>query len=245
MGRQTTIAIVAGFAAAIFLTPLGLSGQELPRFAAGAKVSSLGYGFEGTTALTENSNLRGGFNFFNFNRGYDNDGIHYDGNLHFRSVQVTYDQYLYSGFHVSPGLLLYNGNKVSSTASVPAGQSFSLGDTTYYSGQTNPISGLASLDLGRKVSPLLMVGAGNPLPRNGRRLGFTVDFGVAFQGSPKSMLGIAGTACTVSPTTGCLNAATDPTVQSNVLKEQSQLDDDLKELRYYPILSFGISWRLK
>lgn len=227
------------------MMPSSVFGQDLPRFAIGAKTSSLGYGFEGTTAVTEKSNLRGGFNFFNFDKGYDHDGIRYDGTLRFRSVQVNYDQYLFSGFHVSPGLLLYNGNEVRSTALVPAGQSFTLGSTTYFSGQTNPINGSASLDLGKTFSPLVMIGAGNPLPRNGRRLGFNVDFGIVFQASPKSVLNIAGTACTVNPTTGCLNAATDPTVQSNVIAEQNQLDDDLKELKYYPILSFGISWRLK
>jgi hypothetical protein len=42
-----------------------------------------------------------------------------------------------------------------------------------------------------------------------------------------------------------VNAATDPTVQANVLAEQNQINDDLNLLKYYPILSFGITWKIK
>src|SRR5436190_6587503 len=86
-------------------------GQEpLPRLGVGAKVSTLGIGVEAATAVTPRSNVRGSFNFYDYNDVRRRDGISYAGSLRLRSVQVNYDQYLAGGFHVSPGLLLYNGN---------------------------------------------------------------------------------------------------------------------------------------
>src|SRR5438445_13030794 len=38
-------------------------------------------------------------------RTYSKRGINYNGDLDLRSFQITYDQYLFSGFHISPSLL--------------------------------------------------------------------------------------------------------------------------------------------
>src|SRR5262245_31199115 len=114
------------FTGAMLASP-SFAQESLPRIGAGVKMSTLGVGFEAATAVTQRSNLRGGFNFFNYSITSEKDGIHYDASLTLRSVQITYDQYIVGGFHVSPGLLLYNGNGANAVASVPAGQSFSLG----------------------------------------------------------------------------------------------------------------------
>src|SRR5882672_4036488 len=106
-----------------------------PRIGIGAKVSTLGIGVEGAMKVTDRSNVRVGFNFFNYSRNYSKRGINYNGELDLRSLQITYDQYLIGGLHVSPGLLAYNGTHIDASAAVPAGQSFSLGGTTYFSGQ--------------------------------------------------------------------------------------------------------------
>ena len=44
---------------------------------AGAKFSTLGIGFEAAAAVTDRSNVRGGFNFFNYERSFSKDGIDY------------------------------------------------------------------------------------------------------------------------------------------------------------------------
>jgi len=217
-------------------------GQSLPRFGAGVNVSTLGIGIQGATAVTQRSNVRYGFNFYNYERTSHKRGITYDGNLKLRSLEITYDQYLFSGFHVSPGILAYNGTEIDAVASVPAGQSFSLGGTRFFSGQTNPIGGTAAMTV-RKTAPMVLFGFGNPLPRSGRHLGFNVEAGVVFQGSPITKLNLTGTACLVNPTTGCLNAATDPTVQSSIHAEQAKLNSDLQPFQYFPVLSAGLSWK--
>jgi hypothetical protein len=230
----------------IVCLPAVCFGQENSKFGLGVGfgASSLGYRFDGALRVTERSNFRGAFNFLNYNKDTSRNGIDYAAKLGLRSLQFTYEQYIYKGFHVGGGVLAYNGNHADGTAAVPAGQSFSLGNARYFSGATNPIHGTARVDLGH-AAPILVLGFGNPIPRSARRIGFYVDGGIAFQGTPKSALALSGTACAVSPTVGCVNAATDPTVQANVLAEQNQINDDLNLLKYYPILSFGITWKIK
>ena len=231
---------------AVTFLPATCFGQESSKLGLGVGfgVSSMGYHFEGAMRVTRKSNFRGGFNFFNYNTDTRKDGVDYFAQLGLRSMQFTYEQYVFKGFHVGGGVLAYNGNHADGTAAVPAGQSFSLGNARYFSGATNPIRGTARVDLGH-AAPLLVFGVGNPIPRNERRIGFYADAGVAFQGSPKSTLALSGLACGLSPTVGCVNAGTDPTVQANILAEQHQINDDLNLIKYYPILSFGITWKIK
>jgi hypothetical protein len=231
-------------ATAVSVPQACLAQDPLPRIGVGVKVSTLGVGFEGSTAVMRTSNVRGAFNFLNYDRTVTKNGITYDAGLGLRSLEFVYDQYVFKGFHVSPGLLAYNGNHGDGTLSVPPGQSFTLGGIRYFSSQTNPIHGTARVDF-RTAAPVLMAGVGNPLPRNGRRFGFNIDFGVVFQGPPMTSLVLNGTACATGPSTGCVNAATDPTVQSNVLAEQNKINNDLEPLKYYPMFSVGVSWRLK
>ena len=91
--------------------------------------------------------------------------------MRLRSVDVLYDQYLVGPLHVSPGVLLYNGNRGTATASVPGGQSFSLGGNTFYSSAADPVRGNGTLNLGT-VSPMIAATwitgiRGTPLMQNG------------------------------------------------------------------------------
>ena len=243
MRLKTSWAIVV---CVIAVLPATSFGQENSKFGLGVGfgVSSLGYRFDGAVRVTEQSNFRGAFNFLNYNKDTSRNGIDYAAKLGLRSLQFTYEQYIYKGFHVGGGVLAYNGNHADGDAAVAAGQTFSLGNARYFSGATNPIHGTARVDLGH-AAPIVVLGFGNPIPRSTRLIGFYVDGGVAFQAAPRSTLALSGLACGVSPTVGCVNAATDPTVQANVLAEQNQINDDLNLLKYYPLLSFGITWKIK
>jgi hypothetical protein len=203
----------------------------------GAKISLLGIGGEAAVALSKRINVRGGFNFFNYNRGFSKDGINYGAQLAFRSAEAHLDWFPLGGFHLSPGLLFYNDNHIDATAAVPAGQQFTLGGVTYSSGAANPISGTAKVGF-NKVAPSFLIGFGNLLPRNRRRFSFTTEFGVAYTGAPKASLNLQGTACTV-PAAICVNAATDPIVQSSVQSEVAKVNHDVSVVKIYPLASFG------
>jgi hypothetical protein len=219
--------------------------QAQGSFGIGVTAGTLGAGVQAAVSVAKYSNIRGGFNDFSYSDTFNKDGINYDSTLKLRSVQATWDQYFphLGGFHVSPGALLYNGNAGNGGASVPAGQSFSLGSTTYYSGAGNPINGTGAISF-RKAAPMVLLGFGNILPRSSRHFGISFEAGVVFEGSPNAKLNLAGTACATA-TGGCVNAATDPGVQANVQSEQTKLNNDLNPFKYYPVISLGFSYKVR
>jgi hypothetical protein len=209
-----------------------LAAQDLPRFGVGVKVSTLGLGIEAATAVTSRSNVRAGFNAFSYSDDFSKDGISYTGTLTLRSFEVLYDQYIVGGFHVSPGLLVYNGNKGDAGASVPGGGLFTLGGTTFISGRNDPVTGNGTLDL-RKVAPMILVGFGNLLPRSDRHFAVNFEFGVAFQGTPSVKLNLRGS-----------NLDTNPDIQSRIQAEQTKIVNDSSALlRFYPVISLGFGYK--
>src|SRR5438105_8885486 len=211
-----------------------------PRLAVGVEVGTLGIGFQVGTALAPRINLRGGANFFNYNDSLSKDGATYKGTLQLRSVEAKVDLFLIGGFRFTPGLLLYNDNNITATASVAAGQGVTLGGTTYYSSPSDPIRGTAALTL-NKFAPTLGIGFGNLLPRSNRHWSLSTDLGVVFQGSPQFALGLAGTACAQN-LTAC-QPVSNASVQANVESERVKIQDDAKPFKYYPELSVMFGWK--
>ena len=177
---------------------------------------------------------------FRYSRGLTNDGIQYGGQLQFQSGEAHLDWFPIGGFHVSPGLLFYNGNQLTATANVPGGKTFSLSGTTYESDAADPIVGTGKLDF-VKVSPSIMVGVGNLIPRNGRHYSFLFEVGGAYQGAARVALNLGGSVC---DTTGlnCRTVASDSTVQSNVLAQQQKISKDVNPFRFFPVISLGVGF---
>jgi hypothetical protein len=206
----------------------------------GIRLSTLGAGAEVGVSLSNRLSVRGGFNIFQYSRGFNHDGITYTGQLNLRSGEAHLDWYpLGHTFHLSPGLLVYNDNGATATANVPGGSSFTLGGTTYTSDPSNPITGMGKLDF-VKVAPTAMFGFGNLVPRS-RHFTFNLEWGVVFQGSARTKLNFTGNACPNG--TNCVNAATDPTVQANILAEQNKINNKLSPFKYYPVISTGFGYR--
>jgi hypothetical protein len=220
--------------------PKGPAKNSSSRIGIGVKFSTLGAGIEVATPLAGKLNLRGGFNIFRYSRAITNNGIVYDGNLHFQSAEAHLDWFPIGGFHVSPGLLFYNGNAVTATAAVPGGQSFTLGGTQYLSDPAVPVTGTGNLDF-VKVAPSIMVGVGNLIPRNGRHYSFLFEIGGAYQGSARVALNLTGNVC--DPTgTICRPISSDPTVQANIAAQQQKIKNDVNPYRFFPVISGGIGF---
>ena len=223
----------------------GEAAETHHRVALGVRVSALlGIGVEGAVELTRKSNLRGGFNLFSYDFSETKDNLVYNAGLRLRSAEALYDWFPFGGkFHLSGGALLYNGNNITAKVSPSGGQSFTLGGVSYTSDPTNPIAGNATLGLDHnRVAPMGLVGWGNPIPRSGRRVGVNFELGAVFIGSPQSTLSLTGGACVSAGV--CLNAATDPSVQSNIAAEKKKLDHDASFLHVLPVISIGFSFRL-
>ena len=215
--------------------------KPFSRLAIGAKVSTLGIGVEAATLVTNRSNVRAGFNFFSYDRTFTTDGVSYKGRLHFRSVEGHYDWFPFGGsFHLSPGVLVYNGNRFTANSSVPGGQTFTLDGTTYLSDPNDPITGAGKVDF-VKAGPMFTVGWGNLIPRNHRHFSVPFELGVIYTGSPRTALSFVGSACDPGGL-GCLDISSNPPFQANVRGEQKKLDNDISAFRFYPIISTGIAF---
>ena len=215
-------------------------GGAFSRIGIGVKVSTLGVGIEAATPLAGKLNVRGGFNMMRYSRDLTNNGIHYGAQLQFQSAEAHLDYYPFWGFHVSPGVLFYNGNQLAATAAVPGGQTFTLGSTTYQSESADPVTGTGKLDF-VKVSPSIMVGVGNLIPRSGRHFSFLFEVGGAYQGSARVALNLTGTVCSGPGFATCV-ATTDPTVQANIVAEQSKIQKDINPYRFFPVISLGFGF---
>jgi len=206
----------------------------------GVKISTLGIGGEAALPLSQRSNVRVGFNVFNYGHTFDKDGVSYKGTLNLRSAQATYDFFPLGEFHVSPGVLLYNGNKLTAGASVPGGQTFSLNGVDYMSDAADPITGAGKLT-SYKVAPMVLLGFGNLIPRH-RHFTASFEIGAAYQGPPRIALNLAGSACDSSGL-NCRSISSDPTIQSNIQLEQSKLEKKASPFRFYPVISFGLGFK--
>jgi hypothetical protein len=206
----------------------------------GVKVSMLGIGGEVALAVSHRSNVRFGFNAFSYGHTFDKDGVTYKGTLDLRSAQATYDLFFLKEFHISPGILIYNGNKLTANASVPGGQSFTLNNVNYLSDPADPVTGTGKLTV-YKAAPMFLVGFGNLVPRS-RHFSTSFEIGAAYQGPPRVTLNLSGSAC---DSTGlfCRSITSDPTIQANVVSEQAKLNKSASPYKFYPVISFGVGFK--
>lgn len=207
-----------------------------------AKVSTLGGGVDVALPVLERANIRVGVNMFTFNHDFDSDGITFAASLKLRSVSASLDWFAFGGgFHLSPGVMLYNGNEVSIRAFVPPGHTFDLGDDTLFSSATDPITGNGDIAF-NKVAPSLTLGWGNIVPRGNRRWSIPFELGIVYSRAPTATLGFAGSACLPNGT-NCRSVAADARLQADVAREQSTLNDDLAVLKIIPVVSLGFSYK--
>jgi hypothetical protein len=209
----------------------------------GVKVSTLGAGAEAAVRVTHRTNLRAGFNVIEYSRGFNKDGVAYNGQLNFKTFEAHYDIFPFAkSFHISPGVLVYAADPITATETVPGNQSFTLGGVNYISDPADPVNGSGKITFNR-AAPMVTVGWGNLVSRKeGKHFSVPFEVGVAFQGAPKASLALAGSVC---DSTGvfCRSVASDPTVQSNVVSEQNKINNSMSFFKAYPIISLGFGYK--
>jgi hypothetical protein len=216
------------------------------------KVGLAGVGFDVATPLVQQRlNLRGGASFFSYTPStITTDNLNIDGSLKFQNAAVMVDYFPFHGrFRLSGGATIYNNTGLAATLSVPTGQSFTVGGTNYYSEPYNavtnpagPITGTGTFTFGgNKVAPRVTIGTGNMLPKKGR-FTFQSEIGFQYFSAPTVVYNISGTGCqnyTAGVYTNC-----GPIPQTNISAEQTKLQNDLTDLRFFPIISFGLGFRI-
>jgi len=185
-----------------------------------AKLGSLGLGVEGTFGLAEHFNARLGLNRYDYDRTETVSDIRYDFDLKLKSISLFADWHPFgSAFRFTAGLMS-NGNELSGSS---VSDSLDIGNGTYVDVGLD-----AKLDFD-SAAPYLGVGWGNALSA-GKGWGFNVDLGVMFQGAGNVSL---------TPT-GPGAVFVDP---ADVAAEEQNFEDDIKNYKYYPVFSFGVSYK--
>ncbi len=125
------------------------------------------------------------------------------------------------GIRVTGGLVRFNeGFQLTADLTQPV----DFNGTVYDPSEIGQLSGLVS---GRRTAPYLGLGWGNAA-RSGI-IGFTLDVGIAFYGSPQVALDATGP------------FSDDPTFRTNLEAERLDLEAELADYQYYPVLSLGMT----
>jgi hypothetical protein len=221
----------------------------------GGGMSLMGVNLQAATNVNRYLNLRGSGNFFNYTtNNISTNGFDLTGKVNMATAGASLDYYPIPrlGLRVSPGLLLYNQNGISATATPQPGKSFSLNGYDYYpeAGTTTPFQVNANLGLNtHKQAFTLTTGWGNMIPRKNKdllfgRLSFPFEIGAAFTGVPTINMQLQGYACDINGA-NCVNMATDPTAQGNLNDQLAKWRKDLNPLQVYPIFSFGVAYSVR
>lgn len=219
--------------------------RPFSKVAVGVIVSPLGIGIGAATPITRSINLRTGFNIFSYSLTGTDDGANFSGTLKLHSFQASADWFPWHrrGFHVSPGLLFNNQNRVRATGGISGGESFTLNDVNYYSDPADPVSGAGAVTF-KNAAPMITVGWGNWVPsRQRKHLSFPFDVGFAYTGDANIKLNLNGSVCEDPGGVNCSTIANDPSVQANIQGQIRKLQNDLDLVRFYPIISSGVVYK--
>ena len=189
------------------------------------KAGTLGIGVEATTTFAPKVNGRVGVNFFKYSFSSTKSDIKYDIDLKLRSFSLFLDLHPIPmrGLRLTGGLII-NNNELDMTGR-PTGD-YDIGGVIYTGAQVGNFGGSVGF---KSTAPYLGIGWGNAALS---RIGVVLDLGVAFQGSPDVVLTATGP------------IASDASFQEDLDQEVEDVEEDIKNFKYYPVISLGISIKL-
>ena len=190
----------------------------------GVKAGTLGYGAEVCWRPIEWLDVRGGVNMFEYDDSRNYAGIDYDGTLDLETFYLTGNfRFPLSPFRLTVGAH-QNNNKVSMVSQDMA--AYPIGDNPipYTPGEAGTLRSTASFD---GVSPYLGAGFDFDILD---RLGLSFDFGVLWQGSPQVAMSSDG------------SLANDPGFLSDLEVERQAVEEELENLKAYPVISLGLNF---
>lgn len=223
------------------------------RFGVGVDVSILlGIGVSVAMPLPYNLNARGMYHTYTHDEEIEDDGGNYDGEIELKTFGAMLDWFPFGGAFRLTGGLMSNGNEINLAGVANSGNQFEVGDCAYTSNPADPLRVNGRVDF-RSTAPYLGIGWGGNM-NSGPGLYGTFDIGVMFSGSPKAALSAAGSATVANDGTAndgecgtagtpVPNAASDPVVQRELRDAENDANEEAKDFKLWPNLSFGIGYR--
>lgn len=210
---------------ALLLALLALPGVAAAEGSAvSGKIGTLGWGLEFTGGSSDSLSGRIGINKYTYKKSTTNNSVNYDLKLQLQTVDALVDYYPFHGSFRTTAGLMYNNNKGDFNGVPDAGGNYTINGTAYPAALVGSLQGSMSFN---KVAPYLGIGWGNPVAK-GKGFGMATDFGILFQGTPKTSL---------------TTTSTDTGVQSAVATEQAKFQDSVKNFKYYPVISVAITYQ--
>ena len=191
------------------------------------KAGTLGAGLDVSVGMSESLGLRLQANALSYEDDFTESDVDYSADLELKSAGLLLDWHPFSGvFRVSLGAY-WNGNEATAVGR-PTGGTYEINGTTYASAEIGSLNGQVDFP---SVAPYLGLGFGSA-PKAGSGLSFSFDVGVLYQQEANVALSVA-----CGTTVRCAQ------LQSDVAAEAVSLQDDLKDYKFYPVVSFGIGYR--
>jgi hypothetical protein len=218
-----------GFIVALGMLAAGAANAQ--DLAVSGKLGTLGFGLELTKAFSDSVTGRVGLNGYSYSKGASQSGVDYDFKLKLNTVSFLADWYPMGGTFRTTAGLMYNDNKATLDAKPSTGQ-YTINNVVYNAADVGSLKGEMAFN---KAAPYFGLGWGNPVAKE-KTWGFVADVGVLYQASPKVALDATCGAAIVG-TAQCTS------LQSDTAAERSQLESDLKDFKWYPVVSIGVSYR--
>ena len=188
----------------------------------GARISTLGAGFEVGDTLSPYWDVRLLANGFDYSANRTVDDIRYDGKLKMGSfgVQADWHPIAHGPLYLTAGLYA-NNNKIDANAN-PSG-TVTIGDLPFTSAEIGTLTAHGKF---KSTAPYLGVGGrwgAGPID-------FTLEAGAYFQGKANVTLTNNGV------------FASDPTFQAQLDIERQKLEHNLNDFSTYPVVALGIGY---
>ena len=213
-------------------TPAGGQAQA-GRVTLSPRFGTLGIGAEAAVSLSRHLAARTGFNYFSLSRDEGIEGITYDLRPRLQTVPLLLDVRPTAGaFYLSGGVII-NGNRAAAHGVL--GDGVQIGEHDYTRAQVRSLSG--TMDF-RGAAPYAGLGFNGALTGSGK-VGVGFEFGVMFHGRPRARLEVA------SPLTGDAAAQLEADRRLEQQEIQNELDDLPGVVAFYPVLEFGLSFRVR
>jgi hypothetical protein len=220
------------------------SSGMLSDYAITGEIGTRGLGLNATTNITSTLNGRLSAAGLTYSMDQALDDIDYEADLTMGSVGALVDWHPFSGgFRVSGGLFI-NFNGLEASATPATGTTYTFNDVGYSGNLIDSVS--ADIEF-NTIAPYVGIGWGNPVQKDSNWF-FHSDIGVMFTGKPSVSLSAATNSANILTASGndATAAATlTSEIASNVAAAQADIenDDALTYLQYYPVISFGLSYK--
>lgn len=213
-------------AAAGALNSACLSNQH--DFGVGTSVGTTGVSLEGKYAATDMLTLRGNINILPVDVNESYDGVDYNVDVDMQTAGGFVDFHPFrNGFHLSGGA--YGGDKTADLLGTPGpATTVEIGNTTYTGAQIGTLRGQVEYS---DISPFVGVGFDGFIKSNSH-WSLNARAGVMFVGSPDVSLSSEGGLASMFPS-----------VRTELDREEQNLQDELDQYKYYPVVTVGITRR--